>query len=60
MANATISLDAGLKARLADLASQTGQHVDEFVEGLLRRIAKPMCGSSGACLCSPAGPGRPK
>ena len=39
MANATISVDAALKARLADLASQTGQQVDEFVEALLRRIA---------------------
>ena len=39
MPNATISVDATLKARLADLASQTGQQVDEFVEALLRRIA---------------------
>jgi hypothetical protein len=39
MANATISVDATLKARLADLAGQTGQQVDEFVEALLRRIA---------------------
>jgi hypothetical protein len=28
-----------LKERLADLASQSGQRVDEFVEGRLRRIA---------------------
>lgn len=40
MPNATISLDANLKAQLAHLASQTGQQVDEFVEGLLRRIAE--------------------
>ena len=40
MPNATISVDATLKARLADLASQTGQQVDEFVEALLRRIAE--------------------
>lgn len=40
MPNATISLDAGVEARLADLASQTGQQVDEFVEALLRRIAE--------------------
>jgi hypothetical protein len=39
MPNTTISVDAALKARLADLAGQTGQHVDEFVEALLRRIA---------------------
>lgn len=39
MPDATISVDAGLKARLADLAGQPGQRVDEFVEVLLRRIA---------------------
>ena len=38
MPNATITVDAGLKERLADLADQTGQRVDEFVEALLRRI----------------------
>ena len=37
--NAKISIDAALKVRLADLARRTGQHVDEFVEALLRRIA---------------------
>jgi hypothetical protein len=35
MPNATIIVDAALKERLADLASQTGQGVDEFVEALL-------------------------
>ena len=39
MPNATISVDAALKARLADLAGRSGQRVDEFVEVLLRRIA---------------------
>ena len=39
MPNATITVDAALKERLADLASQSGQRVDEFVEALLRRIA---------------------
>jgi hypothetical protein len=39
MPNTTITVDAELKQRLADLAGQTGQHVDEFVEALLRRIA---------------------
>ena len=39
MPNATITVDAALKARLAELASQSGQPVDEFVEALLRRIA---------------------
>ena len=39
MPNATIVVDAALKARLTELASQSGQRVDEFVEALLRRIA---------------------
>ena len=39
MPNATITMDAALKQRLTELASQTGQRVDEFVEALLRRIA---------------------
>jgi hypothetical protein len=39
MPTTTITLDASLKARLADLASQAGQQVDEFVEALLRRVA---------------------
>jgi len=34
----TITVDATLKARIAELASQTGQEVDEFVEALLRRL----------------------
>lgn len=40
MPTTTITLDAALKARLADLASQTGQPVDAFVEALLRRLAE--------------------
>lgn len=39
MPNATINVDAALKERLAALATQAGQRVDEFVETLLRRIA---------------------
>ena len=39
MPTTTITLDASLKARLADLASQAGQQVDEVVEALLRRVA---------------------
>lgn len=39
MPGATISLDAALKERLAALAKQAGQPVDDFVEALLRRIA---------------------
>lgn len=40
MADATITVDAALKERLSELASQTGQRVDEFVEALLRRVAE--------------------
>lgn len=40
MPDATITVDAALKERLSDLASHTGQHVDEFVAALLRRIAE--------------------
>ena len=36
---ATISIDATLKARLIELASQTGVDVDEFAERLVRRLA---------------------
>ena len=40
MPTTTILLDATLKDRLEDLASQTGQKVDDFVEAVLRRIAE--------------------
>ena len=40
MPDATITVDAVLKDRLADLAGQVGQPVDAFVEALLRRIAE--------------------
>jgi hypothetical protein len=39
MPTATITVDEALKARLTELASQTGQGVDDFVEALLRRVA---------------------
>jgi hypothetical protein len=39
MPAATITIDEALKARLTDLANQTGQDVDTFVEALLRRMA---------------------
>jgi len=39
MPDATIIVDAALKARLASLAGQAGLRVDDFVEALLRRIA---------------------
>jgi hypothetical protein len=40
MPEASITVDAALKERLSDLASQTGQQVDDFVAALLRRIAE--------------------
>jgi hypothetical protein len=40
MSTTTITIDANLKARLTDLASQTGQGVDDFVGALLRRMAE--------------------
>ena len=40
MPTATITVDAALKARLENLANQTGQGVDDFVEALLRRVAE--------------------
>ncbi len=39
MPTATITVDAALKARLANLANQMGQGVDAFAEALLRRVA---------------------
>jgi hypothetical protein len=39
MTTATITVDVTLKARLTELANQTGQGVDDFVEGFLRRVA---------------------
>jgi Ribbon-helix-helix protein, copG family len=40
MPTATITVDAELKERLAELARQAGQPVDAFVERLLRRLAE--------------------
>ncbi len=40
MPDTTITVDAALKERLSDLASQTGPRVDDFVAALLRRIAE--------------------
>jgi hypothetical protein len=39
MPTTTITVDAEIKARLADLARQAGQEVDKFAEALLRRVA---------------------
>jgi hypothetical protein len=35
----TITVDAETKARLANLAHEAGQEVDQFAEALLRRVA---------------------
>jgi hypothetical protein len=35
----TITVDAALKDRLAELARQAGQDVDQFAEAVLRRVA---------------------
>lgn len=65
MPNATINVDAALKERLAALAGQTGQRVDEFVEALLRRVADAAVRfEKGVCRAGvpvfPPRPGAPK
>jgi hypothetical protein len=59
MPNATIVVDAALKARLAELASQSGQRVDEFVEALLRRIANADIRFDRGIPALPRRPGAP-
>ncbi len=39
MPTTTITVDAEIKARLADLAHEAGKEVDQFAEALLRRVA---------------------
>ena len=39
MPTTTITVDAETKARLANLARQAGQEVDQFADALLRRVA---------------------
>ena len=39
MPNATITVDAALKERLAEMARQLGKPVDTYVQRLLRRFA---------------------
>ena len=60
MPNATINVDAALKERLADLATQAGQRVDEFVEALLRRIADADVRFEKGVPVFPRRPGAPK
>lgn len=59
MPTATISVDEALKARLADLAKQTGHGVDDFVEALLRRVAEADIRFDGGVPVFPPRPGAP-
>ncbi len=59
MPNATITVDAALKERLADLASRSGQRVDEFDEALLRRIAEADVRIERGVATFPRRPGAP-
>jgi hypothetical protein len=52
-------VDAALKARLAELAGQSGQPVDEFVEALLRRIANADIRVDPGVPALPRRPGAP-
>ena len=49
-----------LKERLSDLASKTGQRVDEFVEALLRRVAEADVRFERGVPVFPRRPGAPK
>src|ERR1041384_2409403 len=59
MSNATIIVDAALKARLAELARHSGHHVDEFVEAVLRRIANADIRLNRGIPVLPRRPGAP-
>ena len=59
MSKATISVDARLKERVADLAGQMGQGVDEFVEALLRRVASVDVNFERGVPVFPRRPGAP-
>ena len=59
MPTATITIDVALKARLTDLAHQTGQDVDTFVEALLRRMADADIRFDRGVPVFPARPGAP-
>lgn len=56
---ANLTVDASLKARLADLARQAGQDVDEFVEACCVESPPPMSDLTAACPRSPDVPGAP-
>lgn len=59
MPTATISVDEALKARLTELANQTGQAVDDFVEAFLRRVAEADIRFDGGVPVFPPRPGAP-
>ena len=59
MPEATITVDAALKDRLTDLASQTGQQVDDFVTALLRRVAEADVHFERGVPVFPGRPGAP-
>ena len=59
MSIATITVDAELKERLANLARETGQSVDEFVEAILRRIASADVRFDSGVRVLPRRPGAP-
>jgi hypothetical protein len=59
MPTATITVDSTVKARLAELANETGQSVDAFVEALLRRIADANIHFERGVPVFPARPGAP-
>jgi len=55
----TITIDANLKAYLADMARRTGQPVDSFVEALLRRVAEANIRFDRGVPVFPQRPGAP-
>lgn len=59
MQTATISVDAGVKARLTDLAAQMGQPVEDLVDALLRRVADAETRFEHCLPVFPARPGAP-
>jgi hypothetical protein len=59
MPAALIKVDEALKARLANLAKQTGQDVDDFIEALLRRVADADIRFDGGVPMFPPRPGAP-
>jgi hypothetical protein len=59
MPTITITVDEDVKARLADLAHQLGQEVDEFAETLLRGLADSQVRFERGVPVFPRRPGAP-